>query len=789
MNEPSAPIMSSDWTKPAVLILSFVLVVLGMMNNLPNIPGLLELVQSAPGLHWVPRLSKFDGDYFFPLSFALMMVIALLNLSFAKAWGDHSSPKKALGWAIDVLMFITIAAIVFVYFAENDQVCLLDVLNGERARLMDEMAARRGEYIQIFGVAPADELPDCITRLDAWIVPFFIGATAILFVYVIRYWGFPIVMVALVALAYTIFSSAAWYFDWSSNRYLTTAIGTISDGTRNFNGAVIGARNAIIQDSNGLMGQFLDITMNTVFPYVVLGALFGASAGGQALIKLAIVSTRRLRGGPAHAAIVGSALFGTVSGGPVVNVLGTGTLTIPMMIRSGFPRSFSGGVEAAASSGGQIMPPVMGVAAFVLAALSTVSYSKVIMAAFLPAVAYFFCLFLVVVLEARRRNIQPVGELAKDQYLTRRDWMNLLMIAGPILTILFLLLIGKDWVGTGFLANLFGHDQTSGEPLPWLLKLLQNSVGDPDSAGFWAVIVLIALLFIDPEIRAHPGRVLRALANAGEIIASLFLLLIAVAVIDVCVSFTNVTGILTVDVLNWLKSASEFSLLGMEFEIGGPLYLLLALFIAMIATLVLGMGMPTLPAYVNVILIIGPLLVALGTSNLTAHMFVFYFAVASAITPPVAIAAFAASTISKSDPVMTGVAAVRVGFVMFLIPFIFAFYPEILLIKEAQIMQPLEGGTSAAITYLPGYDGQFHWGRLGWLALKLVLALYLIATVLSRFDRKRLLWPETALRLMLAVLILLKVPTIAGPAMVAAIGLLIFHAHRSPKQPSGTQPA
>jgi TRAP-type uncharacterized transport system fused permease subunit len=136
---------------------------------------------------------------------------------------------------------------------------------------------------------------------------------------------------------------------------------------------------------------------------------------------------------------------------------------------------------------------------------------------------------------------------------------------------------------------------------------------------------------------------------------------------------------------------------------------------------------------------------------------------------------------------MTGVSAVRVGFVMFLIPFIFAFYPEILLIEEAQIMQPLEGGGMSATTYLPGYDGQFHWDRLGWLALKLTVALYLIATVLSRFDRKRLLWPETTLRLLLAVLILLKIPAIAGPALIVAIGLLGLHVVRSPKEPSAQQ--
>ena len=128
--------------------------------------------------------------------------------------------------------------------------------------------------------------------------------------------------------------------------------------------------------------------------------------------------------------------------------------------------------------------------------------------------------------------------------------------------------------------------------------------------------------------------------------------------------------------------------------IGGSLYLMVALAVAMLATILLGMGMPTLPAYVNVILILGPLLVALGTSFFTAHMFIFYFAVASAITPPVAIAAFAASTISKAEPLATGVAAVRAGIVMFTIPFVFAFYPELLLIEQAQLAQSIDGAPS-----------------------------------------------------------------------------------------------
>ena len=208
---------------------------------------------------------------------------------------------------------------------------------------------------------------------------------------------------------------------------------------------------------------------------------------------------------------------------------------------------------------------------------------------------------------------------------------------------------------------------------------------------------------------------------------------------------------------------------------GGVLYLMLALVVTMFATILLGMGMPTLPAYVNVILIIGPLLAALGTANFTAHMFVFYFAVASAITPPVAIAAFAASTISKAEPLATGLASVRAGIVMFTIPFIFAFYPEILLIEAAQIMQPLDGDTSGGTVYLPGYDGTIKIASLFWVLSKLGVMLYLVATALSRQDRYALNNLEIILRVVLGVLILLKIPIVANTALMLTVIYLLYH--------------
>ena len=440
-----------DWTQCLAFYFSILLVAMGLANNLPNIPGLLALVNSIPGLESLPRLSKYNSEFFFPLVFTIIMIVVVLKSSFARKWRDRNQAKFLGGLALDVMMLVTTIVLSTVYLIEHEQVCLIDQITGERARLMAEDAARAAEYMAIFGTEPINDYPDCQSNIGSWVLPLLLVSIAVYFLYIVRVWGFPIVAVAVVIFAYTLLSSAAWYFEWSDNRYLSTSIGTVSEGVRGYTAGVVAARNSIILESNSIFGQFLNITVNVVFPYVVLGALFGASAGGRSLIKLAVVITRRLRGGTAHAAIVGSATFGTISGGPVVNVLGTGTLTIPMMISNGFTRTFSGGVEAAASSGGQIMPPVMGIAGFVLAALSAVPYSDVIVAAFLPALAYFFSLFLMVIFESRRLKIRPVGKLSEDQKLSRSDWINLLMIVGPILIILVLLLSTKDNVATGLL--------------------------------------------------------------------------------------------------------------------------------------------------------------------------------------------------------------------------------------------------------------------------------------------------------------------------------------------------
>jgi TRAP transporter 4TM/12TM fusion protein len=515
----------------------------------------------------------------------------------------------------------------------------------------------------------------------------------------------------------------------------------------------------------------MDIILNTVFPYIVLGGLFGASAGGRSLIKLAFLWTRKLRGGPAHAAIVSSAMFGTISGGPVVNVLSTGVLTIPMMMKRGFSKVFAGGMEAAASSGGSIMPPVMGVAAFVLAALTAVPYREVIIAAAIPAVAYFFCMFLSAVFQSRKQGIEAIGEVTEDMRLSGADKLNLVMIFGPILLILFLLLTPKEAIGCGWLGALLGAQTVTengnclATELSWFLEMVQNSAGDAGSAGWWAVILLCFLLFLDSNMRRNPRRLLDALSGSGILVSTLYLMFLAVSIIDFCLNFTGLSDFIALDVLGWLKS--------FDFGAGGSgVFQFMALFTTMLLAVLLGMGMPAVPAYINVALLMGPVLAGLGLSIFTAHMFIFYFAVASAITPPVAIAAFTAATITKAEPMSTAFSAVRSGIVMFVIPFVFAIYPELLLIESA-VLDPKS--LPSAAQYLPGYDGQVHIAALLWLLVKLIVALYLLASALAGFDRKPLTAIEIALRLLVALLIMFKPAAIHLPALLVAVALLTSH--------------
>lgn len=764
-------ITAKDRAQKIVYWLALGMVIVGLLNAMPGIPGIDSFVRNVTGIDWL-IIRKFPFEYYYPIYFAAMMLTVALHHSMWRAWRGKSGARRSFGLFMDVALVVMAVTVAFTYMNEIESVCLVDQITGDRARIIAEMLEIEKENAALFGLPEPSTVddPKCINSVGGWLVAILATAILVFLAYNVKVWGLPLVLVAILIAGYTIATVMVWYYFGTEgiDKYLVTKLGgeprQLVDGYPRLH-------DVLTNNASGLLGRFMDIILNEIFPYLILGSLFGVSAGGKSLIKLAFRWTRNLRGGPAHAAIVSSAMFGTISGGPVVNVLSTGVLTIPMMLRRGFSKVFAGGVEAAASSGGSIMPPVMGVAAFVLAALTAVPYGQVIVAAMIPALAYFLCLFLSVVFQARKQKIEAIGELTDDMRFERQDYLNLAMIFGPILLILFVLLSSKESIGCGLFGGLLGAERVIADgscqiqSLSWYLRLVQNAAGDVGSAGWYAVMLLIGLLFLDPEMRARPRRILDALSDAGILISTLYLMFLAVSIIDFCLKFTGLPFFISLDVLQWLQSLS----LGGD---GSVVFQFMALFLTMLLAVLLGMGMPAVPAYINVALLMGPVLAGLGISIFAAHMFIFYFAVASSITPPVAIAAFAAATITRAEPMATGFSAVRSGIVMFVIPFVFAMYPEILIIEDAMIDPSSQAGQ---ITYLPGYDGTVDWGATSILLGRIVLALYLLASALAAFDRVRLTWVEIFARLALAAVVLAGPAQVYVPATIAAVLVLGLH--------------
>ena len=752
---------------PVVYWLGVTLVIVGLINVTPAIPGWDGLWRSATGLDFF-KIRRFPTEWLYPIVFVWMMIIVALSHSIWRAWREKSVLRRRFGLFLDVALVLAGLIISGTYLVELEAVCLLDVITGDRARLIAEALQSEVEYSELMGLPvpeTADD-PSCLNNTGGWLPLILFGSVLVFLGYNIKVWGLPLVLISIMIASYTFLTVMNWYVFGADgqNKYLVTILS--SEEVRSLTSGREFVRDALVNNTAGLLGRFINILMLLVFPYIILGALFGRCAGGQALIKLAFSVTRNMRGGPAHAAVVSSAMFGTITGGPVVNVLSTGVLTIPMMLKRGFSKVFAGGVEAAASSGGSIMPPIMGVAAFIMASLTGVPYRQIIIAAAIPAAFYFFCLFLSVIFQARKQNIEAVGELTDDMRLTGQDRLQLMQIFGPVLLVLILLLTPKDAVGCSWISVFLGAvverngDACMIQSLPWIVELVQNGAGDASAAGWWAVMLLLGLMFLDKEFRARPRKILDALSTAGVLISTLYLMFLAVTVIDVSLNFTGLAKFVAIDLLAFLKS--------FDVSANSAGSQLLALGLTMLLAVLLGMGMPAVPAYINAALLMGPMLVGLGLATFTAHMFIFYFAVASAITPPVALAAFAAASITNADPMKTGFSAVKSGIVMFTIPFIFAIYPELLLIKHA-VIDPATG------LFLPGYDGRIDVGWLMFLIARLALALYLVSSAMAAFDYKALSPFQVGLRIILAILVVTRPVEIYGPAILAGIGVITMH--------------
>jgi TRAP transporter 4TM/12TM fusion protein len=380
--------------------------------------------------------------------------------------------------------------------------------------------------------------------------------------------------------------------------------------------------------TEGLFTVPIGVSATFIAIFIIFASFLVNSGVGEFFMQAATAIAGDKTGGPAKVAVVSSALMGSISGSAVGNVVTTGSVTIPLMRRMGFPPLLAAGIEGTASTGGQIMPPLMGAAAFIIASIVGKPYLIICVAAFVPAVLSFLSVFIMVHFEAERYGIKglPKESLPKLwPVLKKRSHLVL-----PIAVLVFLLITGATAM----------------------------------KAGFYATLSVFLTSLFQRDTRMGMKKVLLALENGAKAI-----LPIAAA----CACSGIVVGILT---LTGLGLKMSFLLVQLSHDIV-PVLLLLA----MLASILLGMGITTTAAYLLVAIIIAPVLVKLGVSVLAAHMFVFYYAVISTITPPVALAAYAAAGIAGTDPFKTALVGFRVGIAKFVVPFYLIYTPEIMLLS------------------------------------------------------------------------------------------------------------
>lgn len=383
--------------------------------------------------------------------------------------------------------------------------------------------------------------------------------------------------------------------------------------------------------TEGIYGTAIAASVTFVCLYIIFGEMLEAFGAGQFFIDVAYAATGRMKGGPAEAAVVSSALMGSINGSAVANVVTTGTFTIPLMKKVGYKPEYAGAVEAVASTGGQILPPVMGAAAFVMADLTGIPYSQIVIAALIPGLLYYIALGISVYLEADKNGFEgePKDKLPQIGKVLKRGWFY----AIPIIVLLVCLL------GFGY------------------------------SANFSAVFAIISLLIVGIAKtlffeKRFPWKELYATCTKS--MKTTIAVAMACAAAGIVIGIVSMTGI-----------GVKFTRIIFRFA-GGRTYLMLILI--MLACIIMGMGLPSTAAYIIAATIGVPPLLQVGFSDLAANMFVFYFAIVSFITPPVALAAYAAAGIAEAKPGATGVRAFLLGLSGFIIPYVYIYNPSLLIV-------------------------------------------------------------------------------------------------------------
>ena len=425
-------------------------------------------------------------------------------------------------------------------------------------------------------------------------------------------------------------------------------------------------------DTNALLGVSLQIGVVVIVPFILLGKFLAAAGGSNFFSALAVSAMGRYRGGPGKIAVFGSSLMGTVSGSAVANVMGTGVVTIPLMKRSGFPPHVAAGIEAVSSTGGQLMPPVIGAAAFLMAEFLVVPYSEVMIASLLPILLYYAAIFILVDLYSAKRGLKgiPREDIPPLWPEFLQGWHFIL----PFAVFLFLM----------FQFNM-----------------------QPETAILYGILTL----FIGVTIFGYHGQRLTlkklgyALYAAGE---SCVEIVIVTAAAGLVIGVFNLSGIA-------FTLATQLIMIS-----GGSLFILLIL--AGAASIILGMGMPTVSVYILLAALVAPAIIQAGVDPMAAHMFIMYFGLMSMVTPPIAVASFAAANLAKASPWATSWSAMWFGWTAYIIPFLFVYSPSMLLMGS-----PVDAVLSA-ITALIGVGMVsiaavgYAKDKVGWMARGAALA-------------------------------------------------------------------
>jgi len=421
--------------------------------------------------------------------------------------------------------------------------------------------------------------------------------------------GIPILIVAAVLLIYALI--------WGSTN--PSIMARITENVR-----------VLFYSKEGILSTPVNVCSKYIVVFIIFGAFLERTGIADFFINIANALVGRFSGGPAKVAVVASALEGMVSGSSVANTVGSGAVTIPLMKKTGYKPEFAAAAEASASTGGQIMPPIMGAAAFLMAETVGVPYSNIVVRAILPAVLYFAGVFITVHLEAKKEGLRG---LTKDE----------LPALKPLLKQIYLLL-----------------------PLIILIYLVGTNTRSIAYAAAIAIVAAIVVSLFSKEHRITPKRLLEALAAGGQ---GMITVAVACGVAGIVAGVIGVTGL-------------AYMLFNGIVAIAGDT-LIIALFLTMICCIILGMGVPTTANYCIMAATCAPILVKMGVPDIAAHFFVFYFGIVADLTPPVALAAYAGAAIAQANPMKTAVTATKLAIAAFIVPYVFALNPAMLFINTS----------------------------------------------------------------------------------------------------------